>query len=197
MSQPPPFHQPVIDPENRAKIHDLLIRIKNSDLTAWAELFEIEAAILRRFILSKFDELSIEDNDDIVQEVLLKILNNIHAYRGVSEGEAIRWIRSITHHECIDLYRRNRWPVVELDESKPDKHQQKPEEVGEDDLTDARLIKLLPQLTRNEIRVLRYIAAGYKNHEMALAMGVSKARVTQIIKSIKKKAAGFNRVALL
>ncbi|MBN1399542.1 MAG: RNA polymerase sigma factor [Anaerolineae bacterium] len=65
-----------------------------------------------RYALRSYPNVGAQDVDDFVQEALIKILDNLHTFRG--ESHFLTWAQKIAVHLAISELRRFRWRDVPL-----------------------------------------------------------------------------------
>jgi RNA polymerase sigma-70 factor, ECF subfamily len=75
---------------------------------ALAEILEAYRNYLRLIASTCFarDLRGKADPSDVVQDVLVKVHENFHQFRGATEGELLAWMRTILAHLLTDLHRR-------------------------------------------------------------------------------------------
>lgn len=176
-----PKRSPTSLPEElpAAELHLLLSRMKIGDISAWDRFVDVEQKALWKYLVSAFDCFSDDEIEDIMQEVFLKVYNKGIYYRGSSEGEAKAWLHRIARNVAIDLIRdRERRPAPLIEDIPSDEN-------IEDSIYE--LDRFFYGLTIREVEVLRLILDGYKEAEVAEKLGIARPRVSQLMKSIRKK----------
>lgn len=131
-----------------------------------------------RYVLARIGH--VDDAQDLTAQVFLKAYHNVDSYR--QEAPVIAWLMSITRHQIIDYYRRQREQVslsvihdlpssdLSPEESLEHKHQMK------------RVAQALSALSedRREAIAMR-LFAGLKNQEIADIMGKSADAVAMLV----------------
>ncbi len=98
-----------------AEDRQLAEKVAARDQVAAATFFDSYFARVYRFVASRVER---EDAcEDIVQEVMIKAVRNIHSYRG--EAALFTWLCQISRNEISDYYRRHgrkEAPLLSLDD---------------------------------------------------------------------------------
>lgn len=84
---------------------ELLARCQRGDATAWDNLFDAHYAAAGRFIFQLSSDFTIEDAEEICQEVFLSVIKNLDSFHGESQLQT--WIFRIAANKARD-YREKR-----------------------------------------------------------------------------------------
>jgi RNA polymerase sigma-70 factor, ECF subfamily len=82
----------------------LLIRARNGDEEAWEDL----CVVYRPLIVGWLGRQGVpsSDIDDLVQEILLKVVHNLPSFTHSGRRGAFRsWLRTIAHNNCCDYWK--------------------------------------------------------------------------------------------
>ena len=118
--------------------------------------------------------------EDLLQEVFIKVVNQIKSGKYNEEGKFLPWLMRISHNMAIDQFRRNkRYPVVTFEDGSPladsMKFADKPfedEHIRQEMHSRLRsLIKELPETQRQVLIMRHYIGMSFQ--EIADKTGVS------------------------
>lgn len=82
----------------------VLARAQRGDMKAFAQIYRTFGHTCFRLALRILGQR--QQAEDMVQEVFLKVMNNIGSYRGDAPFGA--WLKRMTANACIDLLRRDR-----------------------------------------------------------------------------------------
>ena len=94
------YAQSRMDPEG-----ELLARCRRGDAVAWDELFDAHYAAAGRFIFQLGSDFTMEDADEICQEVFLSVIKNLGSFAGESQFQT--WLFRIAVNKARD-YREKR-----------------------------------------------------------------------------------------
>jgi RNA polymerase sigma-70 factor (ECF subfamily) len=83
----------------------LLARCRRGDATAWDDLFDAHYAAAGRFIFQLSSDFTVEDAEEICQEVFLSVIKNLDSFHGESQLQT--WIFRIAANKARD-YRERR-----------------------------------------------------------------------------------------
>jgi RNA polymerase sigma-70 factor (ECF subfamily) len=84
---------------------ELLARCRRGDAAAWDELFDAHYAAAGRFIFQLGSDFTLEDAEEICQEVFLSVIKNLDSFQGESRLQT--WIFRIAANKARD-YREKR-----------------------------------------------------------------------------------------
>ena len=84
---------------------ELLARCQRGDATAWDNLFDAHYAAAGRFIYQLASDFTVEDAEEICQEVFLSVIKNLDSFHGESQLQT--WIFRIAANKARD-YREKR-----------------------------------------------------------------------------------------
>jgi len=84
---------------------ELLTRCRRGDAAAWDALFDAHYAAAGRFIFQLASDFTIEDAEEICQEVFLSVIKNLDSFHGESRLQT--WIFRIATNQARD-YREKR-----------------------------------------------------------------------------------------
>ena len=84
---------------------ELLARCQRGDATAWDSLFDAHYAAAGRFIFQLASDFTVEDAEEICQEVFLSVIKNLDSFQGESQLQT--WIFRIATNKARD-YREKR-----------------------------------------------------------------------------------------
>jgi RNA polymerase sigma-70 factor (ECF subfamily) len=84
---------------------DLIRRCRRGESRAWDELFDRHYAAAGRFIFQLAHDFSLEDTEEICQEVFLSVIKNLHSFQGNCQLQT--WIFRIAANKARD-YRQRR-----------------------------------------------------------------------------------------
>lgn len=84
---------------------ELLARCRRGDAVAWDKLFDAHYAAAGRFIFQLAADFTVEDAEEICQEVFLSVIKNLDSFQGESQLQT--WIFRIAANKARD-YREKR-----------------------------------------------------------------------------------------
>lgn len=126
----------------------------------------------------------LEDREDIVSDVFLKVVQKIDTYVADDRSGFNAWIFRIAHNTVVDFYRKNKEIVIEQKEEEgslfehlPDK-MPTPDELTHQTLENEKLLRLLSTLSDQyrEILELKYLE-GFDNREIAQITGKTEGNI--------------------
>src|ERR1035437_11106337 len=79
----------------------LVARCQQRDATAWDNLFDAHYAAAGRFIFQLSSDFTIEDAEEICQEVFLSVIKNLNAFNGESQFQT--WLFRIATNKARDF----------------------------------------------------------------------------------------------
>jgi RNA polymerase sigma-70 factor (ECF subfamily) len=80
---------------------ELLARCRRGEADAWDELFDAHYAAAGRFIFQLSSDFTIQDADEICQEVFLSVIKNLDAFNGESQFQT--WLFRIATNKARDF----------------------------------------------------------------------------------------------
>jgi RNA polymerase sigma-70 factor (ECF subfamily) len=83
---------------------ELLVRARDGDPQAMAELVEMAEPVLRRFVLNRVGDQ--EEADEVVHETFISVWKKIQTYDPARGASGATWIFQIAHHRAVDRWRR-------------------------------------------------------------------------------------------
>ena len=173
----------------------MLEKFIGGDLDAFDQLYNQKFPHLFRLVLWKTgSQLDFWEAEGIVQQAFLKIFRKAASYQGQSDGEAWGWIWAILQHQIIDFIRqRDRYEIrlVSLEDENCTGQQVIFDELSLDN--QGRVRRFLVSQPEREQLILEMLFDGFSQKEIALQLGVSLPRITQILKNIQKRALKFER----
>jgi len=168
---------------HQSKLLALVERAKRYEPQALAKLCELYYRDVYSYIYYRVS--SIEDAEDLTNDVFLKMVELIHSCRSDGEKSFLAWLFRIASNCVVDYYRRRAVrDHLPLDE----KHlplYDGPEDFVETELTNERLQRALLGLTdeQQQVIILRFVE-GLSNAETAKILGKSEGA----IKSLQHRA---------
>jgi RNA polymerase sigma-70 factor (ECF subfamily) len=85
---------------------DLLARCRRGDAAAWDELFDAHYAAAGRFIFQLAADFTVEDAEEICQEVFLSVIRHLDSFHGESQLQT--WIFRIATNKARDFREKRR-----------------------------------------------------------------------------------------
>jgi RNA polymerase sigma factor (sigma-70 family) len=175
--------------------HSLLNQFNGGDLDAFDQLYIEKFPHLFRLVLWKTgSQLDFWEAEGVVQQAFLKIFIKAPTYHGQTDGEAWGWIWTTTQYQMIDVIRQKNTHEISL--VSLDDEICASQKVLFDDFSlenQDLLKKFFVSQPEREQQILRMLFDGFSQKEIAAQLGVSLPRITQILKSIQKKAQKFER----
>ena len=138
-------------------------------------------------------KLDIWEVEGVVQQAFLHVFRKVATYRGKTDGEAWSWINTITRNHTIDVIRQKNIygkDTVRLDDETCANQAIFFDEQGIDQRS--WLESFFSTLSPREQLLLNLLQDGVSHTEIAAQLGVCLPRITQIKKSIQKKAHKFD-----
>ena len=80
---------------------ELLTRCRRGDAVAWDKLFDAHYAAAGRFIFQLASDFTVEDTEEICQEVFLSVIKNLDSFQGESRLQT--WIFRIAANKARDF----------------------------------------------------------------------------------------------
>ena len=80
---------------------ELLARCRRGDAAAWNNLFDAHYAAAGRFIFQLASDFTVEDTEEICQEVFLSVIKNLDSFQGESRLQT--WIFRIAANKARDF----------------------------------------------------------------------------------------------
>ena len=80
---------------------ELLARCRCGEADAWDELFDLHYAAAGRFIFQLASDLTVEDAEEICQEVFLSVIKNLESFHGESQFQT--WLFRIATNKARDF----------------------------------------------------------------------------------------------
>jgi RNA polymerase sigma-70 factor, ECF subfamily len=97
--------------ENAEEIEVLVLKAQKGNQEAFAELYDVFIDPIYRYVYYRVNQADVED---VVENIFLKIWENVRKYRRQKNTRFSSWIFRIAHNMVIDYYRSNK--VHEYDE---------------------------------------------------------------------------------
>ena len=92
--------------ESSATSSNLLARVRAGESSAWGRLLDVYAPLVWHWC--RDSGLQEQDRADVVQEVFQAVAGRLPDFRQQSGGTFRGWLRIITRHKIVDLFRRRR-----------------------------------------------------------------------------------------
>lgn len=165
--------------EAAGEIGALIRRAKAYDQAAFAALYRLAVTPVYRYLSLRLN--TVEETEDLTQEVFLAALAGIQGLRAKDEVGFLAWLFQIARHKLADHLRQRR-PSVPLPETEEmESLQARPDEVAQAAEEQAELRQALKQLTpaQREVIVCKYIL-GYDNERTARLVGKNVNAVNQL-----------------
>ncbi len=83
---------------------ELLARCRRGEADAWDELFDQHYAAAGRFIFQLASDFTVEDAEEICQDVFLSVIKNLHTFHGDSRFQT--WLFRIATNKARDFRER-------------------------------------------------------------------------------------------
>jgi len=80
---------------------ELLARCRRGEAGAWDELFDLHYAAAGRFIFQLGSDFTVEDAEEICQEVFLSVIRNLDSFQGESQFQT--WLFRIAANKARDF----------------------------------------------------------------------------------------------
>jgi RNA polymerase sigma factor (sigma-70 family) len=188
------------------RLHNLLLCIARGDRRARDELDPAVRENIKDYLLANFSRsLSVQDIEEVTSQVILLMYLHVGEYRGANGGDsAWDWAHTIAWRQALKWIRTVGREVTFYDEPDDDSDplayqiyraisQETLSSQSVEDQVDERLIieKLVSIVARlperdKKILYLSYVE-GWKNKNIASYLGVSSARITQLMEAIEQK----------
>jgi RNA polymerase sigma-70 factor (ECF subfamily) len=154
-------------------VNSLIERCLSGDQTGYTALYEVFATGIYRLCYSLL--LNCQDAEDVAQEAFVYAFKNLHRF-DPQRASFKTWLYTIAISRCRNMYRRNRFPWVDLGQllqhGLPAPKSETPEAAlaqrHAQDMVEKALLSLSPRL--REAVVLRY-GHGLTYREMAEVIG--------------------------
>lgn len=147
-------------------------RARNHDQAAFAELYRQAVTPVYRYLSARLN--TIEEAEELTQEVFLAALTGIRGLRATDEAALMAWLFQIARHKLADhLRRRYRRPTTSLDNAA---HLQsgsaRPDELAEGVEAREAVREVMEQLTpeQREVVICKYVLE-YDNERTAQHVG--------------------------
>jgi RNA polymerase sigma factor (sigma-70 family) len=204
---------------NKRGMNDLLIRIGQGDMLALNWLYELLHRHAVGMILAEIGGLDEADADASYNRAMQKIWSSASSYQSRSSGDvdvtAYAWVRTTILNTARDAARALRkraaaeqqesdMIVANDDDNQPElspmeqlmDEELAPNERETNDPADLLLSKLdwtafLATLDEREMRICTRLADGRTQTEIAAELGISAARLSQIISGLRQRASGY------
>lgn len=181
---------------SRKKLNDLLRDVSKKDEDAFYEVaLRLEPALLK-VIGSVSQDFSSFHIDDVYSKTLEKIWEKSRTFRGLTEGEAWSWVRTIARNKAYDEiakldrhYKKNEQLVVIIDDDEDsyDHHAlEAPEHYEQMESKDA-MDAFLASLSSREREILEMRFKGFSQKEIAKRLSISEGLVSRIKGELLKR----------
>jgi RNA polymerase sigma-70 factor (ECF subfamily) len=144
--------------DNEVFIESLVLRVQKGDKDAFSDLYDLFVDPIYRYVFFRVNK---DDAEDLIEQVFLKVWENIGKYKNTKESRFSSWVFRIAHNLVIDYYRNNKIKdVFELDLDIPTfDREHNPLLKTEDKLNVILLRKALNKLKKNyrEFLILKFI----------------------------------------
>lgn len=162
-------------------IAGLIRRARAYDRAAFADLYRFAIGPVYRYLSARVG--SVEEAEELTQEVFVAALNGIQGLRAEDEAALLAWLFQIARNKLADqLRRRYRRPSVPLqDAEEMESPRPRPEEVAEVEEERAEVRRALERLTpeQREVILCKYLL-GYDNDRTARQLGKNVNAVNQL-----------------
>lgn len=162
-------------------IAGLIRRARGGDRDAFAGLYRFAVGPVYRYLAARAD--SVEEAEELTQEVFVAALAGIETLRAGNEGELLSWLFQIGRNKMADLLRRRyRRPTAPLEEAaEMESGRGRPDEVAEASEERAEVRAAMEQLTpeQREVVTCKYVL-GYDNRRTAEIVGKNVNSVNQL-----------------
>ncbi|MDX9970732.1 MAG: sigma-70 family RNA polymerase sigma factor [Candidatus Gracilibacteria bacterium] len=144
--------------ENSALIEELVVLVQKGDKDAFSKIYDFFADAVYRYVFFRVNK---EDADDLIEQVFLRVWENIGKYKKTKDSKFSSWVFRIAHNLVIDYYRNNKIKdVSELDLDIPTMDREhNPLRKTEDKLNILLLRKALNNIKKHyrEFLILKFI----------------------------------------
>ncbi|PKL37115.1 hypothetical protein CVV38_04510 [Candidatus Peregrinibacteria bacterium HGW-Peregrinibacteria-1] len=167
------------DLNNKKELLEKLVVIvqKEQSHDAFGEVYEILVDPVHRYV---FYRVKGEDVEDIVENLFLKVWENIGKYRSRKNSSFVSWVFRIAHNLVVDYYRKSERDMVEVlsDFVVDQKREHNPIKMTKHAFDEAKLKKAMGFLSDkyNEVITLKYFN-GFSNVQIAEIMKCSEGNV--------------------
>ncbi len=160
----------------------LLRQAKGYDRTAFAELYRLSVRPVYRYLSARLN--SVEDAEELTQEVFLAALTAIQSLRAEDETGLLAWLYQIARHKMADHLRQRyrHSPAAPLEEAEEvETPLPRPEDAAEMEDERSELRQALERLTpdQREVILCKYVLE-YDNDRTARTMGKNVNAVNQL-----------------
>jgi RNA polymerase sigma factor (sigma-70 family) len=175
-------------------------RCNTGDGPSWDVFFSKYGSIAIQFLTRRYPVLSSDENDDITQNIFIKLANGgLRNFNGTTGYEFLAYFKKIAANEAFTWLRGKKRQGREISiDQEPDEgnvnapsapiladNTFRPDRAAEvKDL----LVRVLEGLSVEEKRILVYKAEGYKDHEIAELLGIPMGTVASRYNRIKAGA---------
>ncbi len=183
--------------ENEGLIEELVVLVQKGDKEAFSKIYDFFADSIYRYVFFRVNK---EDADDLIEQVFLRVWENIGKYKNTKESRFSSWVFRIAHNLVIDYYRNNKIKdVSELDLNIPTMDREhNPLAKTEDKLNILILRKALNKLKKQyrEFLILKFINE-LSNKEIAELLDKSEGGVRILqLRALKALKAELIRLGL-
>ena len=183
--------------ENERLIEELVVLVQKGDKEAFSKIYDFFADSIYRYVFFRVNK---EDADDLIEQVFLRVWENIGKYKNTKESRFSSWVFRIAHNLVIDYYRNNKIKdVSELDLNIPTMDREhNPLAKTEDKLNILILRKALNKLKKQyrEFLILKFINE-LSNKEIAELLDKSEGGVRILqLRALKALKAELIRLGL-
>lgn len=163
--------------DRKEEIEALVLEVQDGDHGAFEKLYDIFVDPIYRYVFYRVKD---KDAEDLVENVFLKVWENIRSYKRQKGKSFSAWIFRIAHNLVVDYYRAAKsLDFTELSFNLPDeKREHNPIRVAENNLHKDSLRKAIVKLGKNyqDVIVYKFINE-LSNAEIAQIMGKSEGSV--------------------
>ncbi len=182
---------------NEELIEELVVLVQRGDKDAFSKIYDFFADSIYRYVFFRVNK---EDADDLIEQVFLRVWENIGKYKKTKESKFSSWVFRIAHNLVIDYYRNNKIKdVSELDLNIPTMDREhNPLAKTEDRLNILILRKALNKLKKHyrEFLILKFINE-LSNKEIADLLDKSEGGVRILqLRALKALKAELVRLGL-
>ena len=202
-----------MDSPLRPGLNSLIRKVADHDKQAFEALVILAEPLIKKTIRLKSDDLSESEADQILNQVLAKIWEKAHTYKGVSrrttnlDAAARGWISKVARNELYDHLRernkRDKWQTLESDlqtereladdlpspfEKLMDTTDPSPENVV---ISNLGVKEFLNNLSPKERELYDLLVLGYTQIECADQLGVTPPAISERVKRLKDKYREF------
>ncbi|MBI2954709.1 MAG: sigma-70 family RNA polymerase sigma factor [Chloroflexi bacterium] len=156
-------------------------RAKSYDRAAFADIYRFAIVPIHRYVAARTN--TVEEAEDLTQEVFIAALAGIGGLRTEDEAGLLSWLFQIARHKLADrLRQRYRRPVAPIEDAgELEAWQPSPDELAEAAEERAQLRQALGHLTDEQRDVIVYkFVLGYDNERTSRLLGKSINAVNQL-----------------